>query len=56
LEVNLFDFAGDIYGTEITVALIAYIRPEIRFAGLEALKTQIATDAAEARRIHILRR
>ena len=49
LEVNLFDFDGDIYGTEITVALIAYIRPEIRFSGLDALKAQIATDAAEAR-------
>jgi riboflavin kinase / FMN adenylyltransferase len=56
LEVNLFDFAGDIYGTEITVALIAYIRPEVRFAGLDALKTQIAADAAEARRLHVLRR
>lgn len=51
LEVNLFDFSGDIYGTEITVALIAYIRPEIRFSGLDQLKAQIAADAAEARRI-----
>jgi riboflavin kinase/FMN adenylyltransferase len=51
LEVNIFDFAGDIYGTEITVALIAYIRPEIKFSGLDALKAQIATDAAEARRL-----
>ena len=51
LEVNLFDFAGDIYGTDITVALIAYIRPEVKFSGLDALKAQIAADAAEARRI-----
>jgi riboflavin kinase/FMN adenylyltransferase len=51
LEVHVFDFAGDIYGTEITVALIAYIRPEIRFSGLDALKAQIAADAAEARRL-----
>ena len=51
LEVNVFDFDGDIYGTEITVALIAYIRPEIKFAGLDALKAQIAADAAEARRL-----
>ena len=51
LEVNLFDFDGDIYGTEITVALIAYIRPEVKFSGLDALKTQIAADAAEARRL-----
>jgi riboflavin kinase/FMN adenylyltransferase len=56
LEVNLFDFGGDIYGTEITVALIAYIRPEVRFSGLDALKAQIAADAVEARRLLSLRR
>ena len=56
LEVNLFDFDGDIYGTEITVALIAYIRPEIKFSGLDALKTQIAADAAEARRLLLTKR
>ncbi len=51
LEVNLFDFSGDIYGTEITVALHRFIRPEVKFPGLDALKAQIANDAAEARRI-----
>src|SRR5580658_8543418 len=56
LEVNLFDFSGDIYGTEITVALIAYIRPEIRFSGLDALKAQIAADAEEARRLLSMKR
>ena len=38
-------------GIGITVALIAYIRPEVRFSGLDALKAQIALDAAEARRL-----
>lgn len=51
LEVNLFDFDGDIYGTEVTVALHAYIRAEVKFSGLDALKAQIAADASEARRI-----
>jgi riboflavin kinase/FMN adenylyltransferase len=51
LEVNLFDFAGDIYGTEITVALHAYIRAEVKFSGLDALKAQIAADADTARRL-----
>lgn len=51
LEVNLFDFSGDIYGTEITVALHAFIRPEVKFSGIDALKAQIAADAAEARRL-----
>jgi riboflavin kinase/FMN adenylyltransferase len=51
LEVNLFDFAGDIYGEELEVALIAFLRPERKFAGIEALRAQIAADAAEARRV-----
>lgn len=51
LEVNLFDFSGDIYGSEITVSLHAYIRPEVKFPGLDALKAQIVADAAEARRL-----
>ncbi|MSP04756.1 MAG: bifunctional riboflavin kinase/FAD synthetase [Acetobacteraceae bacterium] len=51
LEVNIFDWAGDIYGVEISVALHAFIRPEQRFSGLEELKAQIAADAVEARRI-----
>jgi riboflavin kinase/FMN adenylyltransferase len=51
LEVNLFDFSGDIYGTDITVALHMFIRPEIRFSGLDALKAQIAADATAAARL-----
>jgi riboflavin kinase / FMN adenylyltransferase len=50
LEANIFDFDADIYGAELSVALHAYIREERRFAGLDALKTQIAADAQKARR------
>lgn len=49
LEVHLFDFAGDLYGQEIGVALHAYLRGEQKFAGLDALKAQIAVDAEGAR-------
>jgi riboflavin kinase/FMN adenylyltransferase len=49
LEVNLFDFAGDLYGAEIAVALHAFLRGERRFPGIDALRAQIAADAAEAR-------
>ena len=49
LETHLFDFAGDLYGRHLRVALIDFIRPERKFDGLEALKTQIAADSAEAR-------
>jgi riboflavin kinase / FMN adenylyltransferase len=51
LEVHLFDFAGNLYGQRIVVALHAYLRPEQAFPGLDALKAQIAADAEEARRI-----
>jgi riboflavin kinase/FMN adenylyltransferase len=49
LEVHIFDYAGDLYDTEVTVGLVSYIREERKFAGLDALKAQIAADAAEAR-------
>jgi riboflavin kinase / FMN adenylyltransferase len=51
LEVNIFDFEGDLYGAELCVALHHYIRPEVKFSGLDALKAQIAADAEEARRL-----
>jgi riboflavin kinase/FMN adenylyltransferase len=51
LEVNIFEWSGDIYGAEIAVALHAYIRPEQKFSGLEELKGQIARDVAAARGI-----
>ena len=51
LEVNLFDFDGDLYGAELTVALRAYLRPEVKFSGLDALRAQIAADVDEARAV-----
>lgn len=49
LEAHLFDFEGDLYGQEVAVALVAFIREERRFSGLDALKAQIAADAGVAR-------
>ncbi|MGO8712460.1 MAG: riboflavin kinase, partial [Rhizomicrobium sp.] len=49
LETYLFDFSGDLYGKHMAVALIAYLRPEAKLAGLDALKTQIAADVEAAR-------
>ena len=51
LEAVLFDFDGDLYGRTIEVALHHYIRPEMKFDGLEALKAQMDADAEEARRL-----
>lgn len=49
LEVWLFDFDGDLYGQVLETELIAFLRPEAVFDGLEALKAQIKADAAAAR-------
>ncbi len=49
LEVHLFDFAEDIYGRHLRVALVDHLRPEIKFPDLDALKAQIADDCRRAR-------
>lgn len=51
LEVNLFDYSGDLYGQHLSVALVAFLRDEARFDSLEALIAQMDRDGAEARRI-----
>jgi riboflavin kinase/FMN adenylyltransferase len=51
LEVHLFDWSGDLYGQEIRVRLHGFIRPDATFANLDELRTAIAADAAEARRM-----
>ncbi|GBR50883.1 riboflavin kinase RibF [Neokomagataea thailandica NBRC 106555] len=51
LEVHLFDFSGDLYGQILSVALVCLMREECRFDSLDALKAQIAQDAAQARKI-----
>jgi riboflavin kinase/FMN adenylyltransferase len=51
VEAHLLDFNEDIYGEAMTLEFVARIRPETRFAGLEALKAQIAADVDEVRRI-----
>jgi len=51
LEAHLFDTDVDLYGRHLRVALVDFIRPERKFAGLDALKAQIAEDAAQARAI-----
>ena len=50
-EVHIFDFAGDLYDAHVSVALVDYLRPEVKFDGLEALITQMDADSAQARDI-----
>jgi riboflavin kinase / FMN adenylyltransferase len=51
LEPYFFDFSGDLYGQEIDVELIAFLRPEAKYDGLDALTAQIEADCDQARQI-----
>ncbi|NCI47049.1 bifunctional riboflavin kinase/FAD synthetase [Sediminibacterium soli] len=50
IEVNIFDFDRDIYGQELVVSLHRYIRGEVKFSGLDALKQQLSEDRIDAMR------
>lgn len=49
LEVHLLDFAGNLYGHEIEVKLLRYIRPERQFMGVADLQQQLAHDEQQIR-------
>lgn len=49
VEAHLFDFDGDLYGQPLRADLVAPIRGEQKFAGLDALKAQIAKDVEAAK-------
>jgi riboflavin kinase/FMN adenylyltransferase len=51
LEVWLFDFSGDLYGQTVETELVARLRGEMNFDGLDALKAQIDLDAETARAV-----
>jgi riboflavin kinase/FMN adenylyltransferase len=49
LEIFLFDFDGDLYGVNIDVAFIAWLREEAMFASAEELVLQMEEDSRLAR-------
>ena len=49
LELHLFDLNRDIYGSEVEVRFLRYLRPEQKFETVEALAAQIARDVEAAR-------
>jgi riboflavin kinase/FMN adenylyltransferase len=51
IEVNIFDFAQDIYGESLTVNFHKLIRGDIKFNDLEALKAQLHLDKIAAMKI-----
>ncbi len=51
IEVNIFNFQQQIYGDELTLELIEFIRHDTQFPNLEALRQQLAADRNQARLI-----
>jgi riboflavin kinase / FMN adenylyltransferase len=50
VESHLLDFEGNLYGSEIEVSFLSYLRAEQKFDGPDSLKKQIETDVRNARR------
>ena len=51
LEVFLFDFDGDLYGREMAVDFMGFVRPDQKFRDMEELKVQMGKDCARAREL-----
>ncbi|HWZ22289.1 MAG TPA: bifunctional riboflavin kinase/FAD synthetase [Cytophagaceae bacterium] len=51
IEVNIFNFDKEIYGEELEILFLEFIRPEKKFNGLEALKEQLNSDKITAHKI-----
>ena len=51
IEVNIFDFEGDLYDSDITIEFVSFIRGDEKFASLDDLKSRLAKDEEEARSI-----
>lgn len=49
LEIHLFDFNSDIYGKDVEVRFVKFLRPESKFEDIDALVAQIRRDVEQAR-------
>jgi len=50
VESNILDFSGDLYGAQVRLEFLSYIREERRFESIETLREQIEQDISETRR------
>ncbi|MBO5883777.1 MAG: bifunctional riboflavin kinase/FAD synthetase [Clostridia bacterium] len=51
METHLFDFSGDLYGQELTVEFLSFIRDEVKFDSLDAMSEQIHKDIEKAKKL-----
>jgi riboflavin kinase / FMN adenylyltransferase len=53
LEIHLLDFNRDIYGEDLEVRFIRYLRPEKKFENIDALVRRIEADVKQARELSV---
>lgn len=53
IETHLLDFQGDLYGQEIEVRLLAFIRPELRFSSVDELVATMKNDVEQVRALSL---
>ena len=53
VETYLYDFSGDLYGKEMKVELLDFVRPEMKFESIDALKAQLDHDIKECQRRYL---
>jgi riboflavin kinase/FMN adenylyltransferase len=51
LEIHLLDFDRDIYGQDLEIRFVKYLRPEKKFENVDALVQQIKADVQQAREL-----
>lgn len=54
LETHLFDYADEAYGEVVEVQLVHFIRPEMKFDSVDALKKQMESDAVFAKSMFLI--
>ncbi len=52
VETYIYDFTGDLYGKEIKVELLDFVRPEMKFSSIEELKAQLDYDVKMCRELY----
>jgi riboflavin kinase/FMN adenylyltransferase len=51
IEVNLFDFVGDLYGKSLRLEFVEFLRKEEKYEGLEALRHQLEKDEQQSKQM-----
>jgi riboflavin kinase/FMN adenylyltransferase len=56
VEAHLLDFEGDLYGRLVVIELVAHLRDQVKFGGVDELRAQLHRDIAQCRAVLVARR